>query len=118
MLLKQNARLQTAHFGETQHKFLKTTDAHGAAIEPEDEEDEESGGKSLLQTIQDTTSLCNCCPCLRPDRDSTIMGASNDGASGRLTDSPKLLRNGKVKKKVVPNTNQDHWLKYMVMNLG
>lgn len=35
-----------------------------------------------------------------------------------LEEEQVLLRNGKIKKKVVPNTNQDTWLKYIMMNLG
>lgn len=58
--------------------------------------------------IQDTTSLCQCCPCLRP----------NTANEDDLEEEQVLLYNGKIKKKVIPNTNQDTWLKYIVMNLG
>lgn len=54
--------------------------------------------------------MCQCCPCLRPNR--------RENENDDLEEEQILLRNGKIKKKVIPNTNQDTWLKYIVMNLG
>ena len=87
---------------------MKTTNEHGGVVEDDDEDP--GAGRSLYQMIQDTTGLCQCCPCLRPNR--------RENENDDLEEEQILLRNGKIKKKVIPNTNQDTWLKYIVMNLG
>lgn len=87
---------------------MLTTNEHGGVVE--DDEEDPDAGRSLYQKIQDSTRLCQCLPCVRPNR--------RENENDDLEEEQVLLRNGKIKRKVIPNTNQDTWLKYIVMNLG
>lgn len=71
-LTKQNLARQTHYFGETQHKFMKTTNEQGGVVD--DDEDDPNMRKSMYQTMKEATSLfnCVCCPCLRPQNEDNF----------------------------------------------
>ena len=58
------------YFGQTQYKFLQTTNEHGALIDDDDleygdEQEEEGPAKSLWQKTQESASLFSCFKCCR-----------------------------------------------------
>jgi hypothetical protein len=108
--MQQNSERQTAYFSETQHKFMKTTDEQGGVVD-NDEEDPQAT-RSMYRAMREATQLCSCrCfPCLRPPEENPDDELDEQEGQASV-DSNRV-------KKVMPNNNQDTWLKYIVMNLA
>lgn len=109
-LMHQNYERQTAYFSETQHKFMKTTNEQGGVVEDDDEDPQAT--RSLYRAMVEATELCTCrCfPCLRPPQEE-------ENPFDELEEGQGSSDSGRAKK-VMPNNNQDTWLKYIVMNLA
>jgi hypothetical protein len=111
VLNNQNLAQQSSYFGETQHKFMKTTNEQGGVVE--DDDDDPQVRKTMFAAMQEATSLfnCRCCPCLRAPEEEVDIEFGED------EDKPREAT--KVRKtKVMPNSNMDTWLKYIIMNLN
>lgn len=96
---------------------MKTTDTHGAQ---NDDDYEDNAVQTLLQQVKRRGRLCACCKCcFRSDHhedDDIDADMSMIDVNNMTDDIPKP---GVPKKRVVlPNSNQDKWLQYLLSNLN
>ena len=102
-MLQQMQKRQQNYFSQQQNKFMKTTKSEGGMREPK-------AAQSILDTTMRAAKLCACFSCCKRqpaqeeflDLEQVIL--END-------EQPNL-------KIVVPNSNQDKWLQYLINNLN
>ena len=130
-LVEENRKRQAMYFGQTQYKFLQTTNQHGALLDDYGDEDygDEEGevvAKSLWQKTQESAALFNCFKWCRrrqaeqveDDFDVTLIEDQSIDMDDSAVAQPIIENKGPMKKRVVPNKFQDKWLVYLLNNLN
>lgn len=95
-MLKAMQWRQINYFSAQQNKFMKTTNKEGGMRDP-----------TLSQSfLNDHTTQSTCC----------FMKSSSQGRD--LNMSVSMIDDDPLTHKVIPNNNQDMWLKYLILNLN
>ena len=108
-MLKQMQKRQQTYFTYQQNKFMRTTNIEGGMKDAE-------SGESIRQTELRASHLCPCfIDCFKQQDDMQRDESHNRSTLGSVRD--QSISEQQQYNKVLPNNNQDMWLKYIQNNL-